>query len=134
MSTSDRTIQLDDVTFDRCVKLGRFDSDRTISFVPPDGEFELMGYRITDNIILPFRLPQVSVRELGRSRVEYHVTVKADFLPQLFGMNVQVLVPTPSNVAKTRVNTTGGKAKYDPTKKAIVWRYVNLEFIRSSIS
>jgi hypothetical protein len=24
--------------------------DRTISFVPPDGEFQLMSYRITDNV------------------------------------------------------------------------------------
>jgi len=35
------SIVLDDVTFDKCVRLGKFDSDRTISFVPPDGEFEL---------------------------------------------------------------------------------------------
>jgi AP-2 complex subunit mu-1 len=37
-------IELDDVTMHQCVKLGRFDADRTISFVPPDGEFELMRY------------------------------------------------------------------------------------------
>jgi AP-2 complex subunit mu-1 len=28
--------------FHQCVKLGKFDMDRTISFVPPDGEFQLM--------------------------------------------------------------------------------------------
>lgn len=30
----------------QCVRLTRFESDRTISFVPPDGEFELMSYRL----------------------------------------------------------------------------------------
>ena len=35
-------IELADITFHQCVKLGKFDSDRTISFVPPDGEFILM--------------------------------------------------------------------------------------------
>ena len=40
---SKRAITLDDISFDRCVKLGSFDRDRSISFVPPDGEFELMG-------------------------------------------------------------------------------------------
>jgi len=35
-------IELDDCTFHQCVKLGKFDSDRTISFIPPDGVFELM--------------------------------------------------------------------------------------------
>jgi AP-2 complex subunit mu-1 len=40
----DGTVLLDDVQFHQCVKLGRFESDRTISFVPPDGEFELMKW------------------------------------------------------------------------------------------
>lgn len=35
-------VELDDVQFHQCVKLARFDSDRTISFIPPDGEFEMM--------------------------------------------------------------------------------------------
>ena len=35
-------VELDDVQFHRCVQLGKFDADRTITFVPPDGEFELM--------------------------------------------------------------------------------------------
>ncbi len=49
-------IAIDDLTFHRCVRLGRFDQDRTIHFVPPDGEFELMSYRITRNVQLPFRV------------------------------------------------------------------------------
>ena len=35
-------IDLEDITFHQCVRLGKFDADRTISFVPPDGEFILM--------------------------------------------------------------------------------------------
>ena len=40
----DSAVELDDCQFHQCVKLGKFDSDRTISFIPPDGEFELMRY------------------------------------------------------------------------------------------
>ncbi|VDP94051.1 unnamed protein product, partial [Echinostoma caproni] len=40
-------IAIDDCQFHQCVKLGRFDTEHTISFVPPDGEFELMRYRTT---------------------------------------------------------------------------------------
>jgi AP-2 complex subunit mu-1 len=47
-----RAVEIDDCTFHRCVRLGKFDSDRTITFVPPDGEFELMRYRVTGNISL----------------------------------------------------------------------------------
>ena len=35
-------LQIYDCSFHRCVQLGKFEADRTITFVPPDGEFELM--------------------------------------------------------------------------------------------
>ena len=28
----------------------RFENDRTISFIPPDGEFELMSYRLNTHV------------------------------------------------------------------------------------
>ena len=37
-------VELDDCQFHQCVKLGKFDAERTINFIPPDGEFELMRY------------------------------------------------------------------------------------------
>lgn len=37
-------VQLDDCQFHQCVRLNEFDETRTISFIPPDGEFELMRY------------------------------------------------------------------------------------------
>ena len=38
------SLELDDIHFHTCVKLGRFSADRTIAFVPPDGEFTLMRF------------------------------------------------------------------------------------------
>ena len=40
-------VELDDCRFHQCVRLNEFDSDRTISFIPPDGEFELMRQAAT---------------------------------------------------------------------------------------
>ena len=37
-------VELDDCRFHQCVRLNDFDATRTISFIPPDGEFELMRY------------------------------------------------------------------------------------------
>jgi AP-2 complex subunit mu-1 len=37
-------VELDDCRFHQCVRLNEFDSTRTISFIPPDGEFELMTW------------------------------------------------------------------------------------------
>ena len=36
------SIAIDDIQFHQCVKLSKFESDHSISFIPPDGEFELM--------------------------------------------------------------------------------------------
>lgn len=42
-----KSVELEDVKFHQCVRLARFENDRTISFIPPDGEFELMSYRLS---------------------------------------------------------------------------------------
>jgi len=114
-------IAIDDVTFHRCVKLGQFEHDRTINFVPPDGEFELMKYRITQNVNLPFRvLPEVT--EHGKSRVEYAIKVKGNFSSKLFATNVICKIPTPKNAAKATMSVGLGKAKYNPQQNCIIWK------------
>jgi AP-1 complex subunit mu len=40
-------VELEDVKFHQCVRLARFENDRTISFIPPDGAFDLMSYRLS---------------------------------------------------------------------------------------
>jgi len=114
-------IAIDDCTFHRCVRLGKFDADRSITFVPPDGEFELMKYRVTEHVRLPFRVMPV-VEELGTTRVSYNIKTIADFDPRLFGSNVKFVIPTPPNTARCKVSVSGGKAKFEPEKRCIVWK------------
>jgi AP-2 complex subunit mu-1 len=35
------SVEIDNCTFHRCVRLGKFDADRTITFIPPDGDFKV---------------------------------------------------------------------------------------------
>lgn len=42
-----QTVELEDIKFHQCVRLARFENDRTISFIPPDGAFDLMTYRLS---------------------------------------------------------------------------------------
>lgn len=37
---------IDDCSFHPCVRYNRFERDKVVSFVPPDGPFELMRYRV----------------------------------------------------------------------------------------
>jgi len=114
-------IAIDDCTFHRCVRLSQFDQDRTISFIPPDGEFELMKYRITQNVNLPFHVIPV-VQEHGHSRVEYEIKIKGKFSAKLFATGVVVKIPTPKNTAKCKISQGLGKAKYNAEQNAILWK------------
>ncbi|KAL4940718.1 hypothetical protein BDV06DRAFT_15849 [Aspergillus oleicola] len=115
------SVTLEDCQFHQCVKLGRFDADRIISFVPPDGEFELMRYRATENVNLPFKVHPI-VREIGTTKVEYSVAIKANYSSKLFATNVVIRIPTPLNTAKTTERTSQGRAKYEPEHNNIVWK------------
>lgn len=119
--SSGSSIAIDDCQFHQCVKLGRFDTEHTISFIPPDGEFELMRYRTTKEINLPFRVIPL-VREMGKSRMEVKLVVKANFKPNFFAQKVEVRIPTPTNTSGVQVICMKGKAKYKAAENAIVWK------------
>lgn len=120
-ASASSAVELDDCQFHQCVKLGKFDSDRTISFIPPDGEFELMRYRSTENVNLPFRVHPI-VNEVGKTRVEYKVLVKGNFSPKLYANNVVINIPTPLNTVNVKISVATGKAKYVPAENQIVWK------------
>lgn len=129
------SVTLEDCQFHQCVQLGKFDTDRTISFVPPDGEFDLMRYRATENVNLPFKI-HPTVREVGSTKVEYSIAIKANYGNKLFATNVVVRIPTPLNTAKITERTSQGKAKYEPENNCIVWKIARFtgqsEFILSA--
>jgi len=129
------SVTLEDCQFHQCVQLGKFDTDRTISFVPPDGEFELMRYRAVENVNLPFKVHAI-VREVGTTKVEYSIAVKANYGNKLFATNVIIRIPTPLNTATISERTTQGKAKYEPENNCIVWKIARFgggsEFVLSA--
>ncbi|GIQ86966.1 clathrin adaptor, mu subunit, partial [Kipferlia bialata] len=114
-------IALDDCHFHQCVKLNQFEENRTISFVPPDGQFELMGYRITHGVQQPFLVTPL-VTPLGRNRLEIKVSIRSAFPHHISASKVTCSIPCPENTATTTVNVTSGKAQFDPTKSCIQWR------------
>lgn len=63
---------LDDCNFHECVRLDEFESSRTLSFFPPDGEFALLNYRITQEFRAPFRIfptvEEISAVKVRRTR------------------------------------------------------------------
>lgn len=112
-------VEIDDCTFHRCVRLGKFDSERTITFIPPDGEFELMRYRITAPS-QPFRIIS-NITEEGKNKLLVNIKVSADFEAKYKAENVVIKIPMPPTAANTRITAGRGKAKYVPGERALVW-------------
>ena len=54
-----KAVELEDVKFHQCVRLSRFENDRTISFIPPDGEFELMSYRLNTHVRVLWHIEKI---------------------------------------------------------------------------
>ncbi|XP_074593036.1 adaptor protein complex 2, mu subunit [Brevipalpus obovatus] len=115
------SIAIDDCQFHQCVKLSKFESEHSISFIPPDGEFELMRYRITKDISFPFRIIPL-VREAGRTKMEVKVVLKSNFKPAVVGQKIEVKIPTPLNTSGCQLICMKGKAKYKASDNAIVWK------------
>uniref|UniRef100_A0AAZ3QN21 MHD domain-containing protein n=1 Tax=Oncorhynchus tshawytscha TaxID=74940 RepID=A0AAZ3QN21_ONCTS len=126
-----QSIAIDDCTFNQCVRLSKFDSERSISFIPPDGEYELMRYRTTKDIILPFRVIPL-VREVGRTKLEVKVVIKSNFKPSLLAQKIEVRIPTPLNTSGVQVICMKGKAKYKASENAIVWKIKRMAGMKES--
>ncbi|ONH66361.1 AP-2 complex subunit mu [Cyberlindnera fabianii] len=116
------SVILEDCKFHQCVELDRFDSDRVIQFIPPDGQFELMHYRASENINLPFKLtPMLS--ETGNGTMELRLNLKSLFPAKLTATDVIVRVPMSSNTIDVDFASSGGKAKFSAEEKAILWKF-----------
>lgn len=95
-NASTKAIEMEDVKFHQCVRLSRFENDRTISYIPPDGDFELMSYRLQTSV-KPLIWVEAVVETYAGSRVEYLVKAKAQFKRKSTANNVEIEVPVPDD-------------------------------------
>jgi len=110
---------IDDASFHPCVRYNRYEMDRVISFVPPDGAFQLMTYRIYQTIQPPmYCKPTISFGETG-GRVSIMVGPKncGDKTVE----DVIVTIPIPSCVSTHNLEPTMGITKYDDKTKLFKW-------------
>ena len=101
-------VEIDDCTFHRCVRLGKFDTERTITFIPPDGEFELMRYRVTNAAAQPFRLIP-TITEEGKNKLLVNLKVNADFSGDKKAESVVIKIPMPPTTATARITCGRGR-------------------------
>ncbi|MCD7463857.1 AP-1 complex subunit mu-1 [Datura stramonium] len=119
--TKGKSIDLDDIKFHQCVRLARFENDRTISFIPPDGSFDLMTYRLSTQV-KPLIWVEAQVERHSRSRVEMSVKARSQFKERSTATNVEIELPVPSDAMNPHIRTSMGYATYAPERDAVVWK------------
>lgn len=118
--SKNKAVELEDVKFHQCVRLSRFENDRTISFIPPDGEFELMSYRLSTHV-KPLIWIESVIERHSHSRVEYMIKAKSQFKRRSTANNVEIQIPVPPDADSPKFKTTVGSVKYVPEENLVTW-------------
>ncbi|KAE9595982.1 putative clathrin adaptor, mu subunit [Lupinus albus] len=100
-SSGSGPVILDDCNFHESVRLDSFDMDKTLSLIPPDGEFPVMNYRMTQEFKPPFRINAV-IEEAGSLKAEVILKVHAEFASSITANTIKVQMPLPK--CTTRVS------------------------------
>ncbi|XP_072015292.1 AP-3 complex subunit mu-2-like [Amphiura filiformis] len=112
---------LDDVSFHPCVRYKRWESERVLSFVPPDGNFRLVTYHIGSSNLTAIPIyvkPNISFRE-GSGRFDLTVGPK-----QTMGKTVENVLITsqlPKQVLNMTLTPSQGTYSFDPVNKVLSW-------------
>ena len=120
-TNSSNCVDLEDIKFHNCVRLARFENARAISFVPPDGEFDLMTYRVGMTVKPLFYL-DVQTKLIGSTKFEVTVVAKALFKSKTTANDVEIHIPIPTDAFNPTFKTASGSVSYYPDEDAIIWQ------------
>ena len=120
-----KAVDIQDIKFHQCVRLAKFENDRTISFVPPDGEFDLITYRMQCPLKSLFSLKIDYVRE-GDTVCHFMVKAKTNYKQKVSANFVEFLIPLPIDCQGLKTKCSKGKAKHMPDKNLVAWKMSSL--------
>jgi AP-1 complex subunit mu len=115
-----RVFELEDIKFHQCVRLSQYELDHVITFIPPDGRFCLLRYRVSA-AIRPIINITSTVERFKGSRVELVIQARGDFTPQSVAQDVSIKIPVPTDADSPKAKCTVGKMKYTPKDNQLVW-------------
>ncbi|KAL6960188.1 AP-4 complex subunit mu [Sarracenia purpurea var. burkii] len=94
-SSGSGAVILDDCNFHESVHLDSFEMDRTLTLVPPDGEFPVMNYRMTQEFKPPFHINAL-IEEAGSLKAEVILKIRAEFASSITANTILVQMPLPT--------------------------------------
>ena len=78
------------------MRLSKFENERVITFIPPDGDFELVSYRLDMNVNTLFNIDVRIIRK-GTTKITYNVKIRSNFKAKSTANDVFIYIPTPDD-------------------------------------
>mmetsp|Transcript_20248 Transcript_20248/g.24948 ORF Transcript_20248/g.24948 Transcript_20248/m.24948 type:complete len:498 (-) Transcript_20248:27-1520(-) len=138
---------IDDCSFHPCVRYSRYETDQVLSFVPPDGNFTMMRYRVKPSALqMGFSPPMSCIPQISyistdgglslNGKIDIKITART--ISTLFNMastkkgsviieDVAVTIPFPKIVKTANLNVNMGYVLYDEASKVAKWMIGNLD-------
>lgn len=124
---------IDDCSFHPCVRYNRFERDRVISFVPPDGVFELMRYRVhrqshaaapcycQPNMYFDYNNSSGTITVNVGQRATSSIICANKRNPVPVVEEVSCVIPFSKNVRTANLSVSVGTLLYDEASKIAKW-------------
>lgn len=123
-SSGSGAVVLDDCNFHESVRLDSFETNRTLSLIPPDGEFPVMNYRMTQPFKPPFRINAL-IEEAGSLKAEVFLKVSAEFASSITANTIKVQMPLPKYTTRVSFElepgATGQTTDFREANKKLEW-------------
>ncbi|CAM6090870.1 unnamed protein product [Calypogeia fissa] len=100
-------VVLDDCNFHESVRLDDFKTEHFLTLIPPDGEFSVMNYRMTQEFKPPFKVLPI-IEEAGPFKAEVILTVRADFPSKVTANTVVLRIPLPRTTSRVSFDLEDG--------------------------
>jgi len=112
----------DDVSFHPCVRFKRWESERMLSFIPPDGNFRLMSFHIGSQsvVAIPIYVRHMLTFKTGEyAKLDITVGPKTTLGRVIEGVKLEISLP--KSILNCLLVVNQGKYTFDPVQKLLHW-------------
>lgn len=108
-SSSSESVVLDTYSLHGDVAVEKFDREKVLELVPPDGHFVLLSYRSSRSFRPPFRVyPLLEDDPHSFEKLTLHLRLRAEFSVNKTATGVEVTIPLPSGVERVHCECSEG--------------------------
>lgn len=118
---------LEDMRFHPCVRFRPWESHQVLSFVPPDGQFKLMSYRVKKLKNTPLYVKPQITSDSGTCRVSVLVGIRSD--PGKTIESITLSFQLPHCVSSADLSSNHGTVTILSNK--VVWLFTLVQFLHS---